>query len=241
MSLAAWGPRWPNCDRSNIVTLIRADGLRLPVHRELAGLVSLLMDLTELHGYNIRPDWTWGYACRPIAGTSTASNHSQGTAVDINAPVNPRRRPLTTNLPKAVVQLWKDHGFVWGGDYRTSTPDPMHFEVDPSKSPHDMWLIEQQLRAFLRDHGGQPSGPPIPREPHRRPTARPYPGLVRMGDQGADVRVWQTVLVERGYRIAVDGDFGPATNHVMMDWQRKHRLHVDGIGGEATWHSLLFA
>lgn len=74
-----------------------------------------------------------------------------------------------------------------------------------------------------------------------KPAERPYPGQVEMGNRGPAVKVWQTVLRERGYRITVDGDFGPATNHVVRDWQSKHGLTVDGIAGPATWHSLLYA
>lgn len=234
MADRTWGPGWPNCDRAQIVTLVRHDGLRLPIHQDLAELVAILMDLTELMGYDIRPGSTWGYACRPIAGTSTPSNHSWGTAVDINAPQNPRRRPLTTDIPQDVSNLWKAHGFRWGGDYRVSTPDPMHFEF--MGTVFDAAQITQRLRRFLGS-----ATPSVPHVPSRRPPMLEFPGVVRMGDSGPAVRVWQEALVNRGYQIAVDGEFGPRTNHVMRDWQAKHGLVVDGIGGTRTWHSLLFA
>jgi hypothetical protein len=239
MAHSSWGTGWPNCDRRNIVTLVRADGLRLPVHRHLVGLVSILLDLTEMAGYNVRPDWTWGYACRAIAGTSTPSNHSWGTAVDINAPVNPRRRPLTTDLPGQVRDLWKNHGFRWGGDYASSTPDPMHFEFMLSIA--DAVTIETRLRRFLANAGGAPAPVPPQRPRPFRPGPRPYPGRFQRGDEGRGVRVWQQVLRERGYTLAADGDFGKITDAAVRSWQRNHGLEVDGIAGPATWHSLLFA
>lgn len=237
MAHSSFGPAWPNCDRSRIVTLKRADGLKLPIHRDLADLVAILMDLTELSGYDIKPGWTWGYACRAISGTRKASNHSQGTAVDINAPTNPRRsdRKLVSDLPRKVIQLWKAHGFVWGGDW--SWPDPMHFEFAGTTA--QARATAARLRHFLATAGGRPA----PRPPTAgRPVERPFPGTVRMGDRGDAVRVWQQVLRERGYAIAVDGAFGPATHHVVVDWQRKHSppLAVDGVAGPATWHDLLF-
>lgn len=238
MAHASFGTGWPDCDRRNIVTLVRRDGLRLPVHRDLADLVSLLLDCTEVGlGYNVRPDWTWGYACRPIASTSTPSNHSWGTAIDINAPANPRRKrglPMVTDLPRSVVQLWRDHGFRWGGDF--SWPDPMHFEF--MGTAQQARATAARLRAFL---GGAPP-PPAPVD-KPRPVPYPEPGRVwGRGDEGQGVRVIQDVLRQRGYPIAVDGDYGPATEAAVRDWQRNHPpLRVDGRVGPATWHQLLFA
>ena len=164
MAHPSWGSGWPNCSRSNIVTLVRADGLRLPVHRELADLVSILMDLTEIGGgYDIVPGWTWGFSCRAIAGTNQPSNHSWGTAIDLNAPVNPRKRPLTTNIPRAVRELWKAHGFRWGGDYVTSTPDAMHFEFMGTVA--DAHAITARLRRFLTHAQPPPQERPRPSAP----------------------------------------------------------------------------
>jgi hypothetical protein len=196
----SWGNGWPNCTRANIVTLVRADGLRLPIHRELADLVSLLMDLTELGGgYDIVPGWTWGYACRAIAGTNQPSNHSWGTAVDINAPVNPRRRPLTTNIPREVRELWKIHGFRWGGDYTTSTPDAMHFEFMGTVA--DARAITARLRRFL-----ELAGPP----PQQRPPA------TAPGEKG------RTMVLQRLLRVVPDGVIGPNTvaamNRNLIGW-----------------------
>lgn len=232
MADRSWGRGWPACQRQLIHTLVRADGLRLPVHQDLTGLVAILLDLTEMAGYDVKPGQTWGFACRPIAGTSTASNHSWGTAVDINAPSNPRKRPLTTNIPRSVVNLWKNHGFRWGGDYVGSTPDPMHLEFMGSTA--DAQRIEARLRKFLGA-----ATPQVPHRPVRRPPMLAFPGQARVGDRGAAVSGWQRQLVAAGYDIAVDGVFGPATHHVVRDWQAKHGLVADGVAGRLTWASLI--
>lgn len=142
MADSSFGPGWPTRN-PNIITLVRKDGLRLPVHKELSKLTAMCMDLTEALGYDILPGQTWGYANRPISGTNKPSNHSWGTAVDINAPSNPyasaewhRRNARGTkpfglqivcNIPEKIVKLWEGQGFRWGGRY-TTKPDPMHFE-----------------------------------------------------------------------------------------------------------------
>lgn len=246
MADPSFGRGYPDCSGPRVV-LARKDGLRLVVHRELAELVTILLDLTELMGYDVKPGQTWGFACRAIRGSSRPSNHSWATAIDVNSLENPQRRPLTTRLPKRVVDLWKAHGFRWGGDYTTSTPDPMHFEFMGTVA--QARAILARAKAFLAAHG-QPA-PPAPARPVARPGRppwRPYPGPVRLGmgspeRPNADVKVWQQLLRERGYPgIVVDGVFGNATNHVMFDWQRKHPpLRIDAVGGPATWHSLLYA
>lgn len=119
-----WGKGWPASRLADMVPLSYITGR---VHRDIHELCELLCAETVRRGYTIRRDWSWGYANRPIAGTQTASNHSWGLAVDLNAPANPMRRPLTTDMPSWLPDLWRSYGFRWGGDY-TSTPDPMHFE-----------------------------------------------------------------------------------------------------------------
>lgn len=235
MASSTFGRGWPACDVDRVV-IARSDGLRVSIHAELSDLVAMLLDLTELRGYNVRPGQTWGFACRAIRGTSTPSNHSWATAIDVNSLENPQKRPLTTNLPDDVVDMWKTHGFRWGGDYRSSTPDPMHFEFMGTVA--QARTITARLRRFLGN-----AAPPRPRPPGRpgRPTPRPYPGLARYGDRGSHVRVWQQVLNERGYDLVVDGVFKSATNRAVMDWQRRSRIRIDGIAGPTTWHWLLNA
>ena len=88
---------------------------------------------------------------RPVAGTRKLSNHSLGKAVDLNPLYNPyvkRRSDGTYKISPAAgrkyvdrtkaspykidhndlaYKLFKEHGFRWGGDYRT-LKDYQHFE-----------------------------------------------------------------------------------------------------------------
>jgi peptidoglycan hydrolase-like protein with peptidoglycan-binding domain len=59
--------------------------------------------------------------------------------------------------------------------------------------------------------------------------------LIRRGVQGRDVRQWQVQMSKLEFDIDVDGEFGPQTERVCFDFQRKQRLEVDGIVGPATW------
>jgi hypothetical protein len=233
MAHPSWGPGWPNCQSNRIKTLVRADGLRLAVRDELLVLVGLLIDGTERLGYDVKPHTSSGFACRQIFrsdGTPTGkpSNHSWGLAVDINSQDNPRRRPLTTNLPRAVIDLWKRHGFGWGGDFST-TPDPMHFEYRAATS--DVARHTQQAQAEM-----QSAGPGV-----RGPAPPPFPGVVlKRGSRGNDVCRIQARLRTLGFAIDnVPGcPFGPQTENAVIAFQTQRHLGVDGKVGPNTWGAL---
>ena len=48
------------------------------------------------------------------------------------------------------------------------------------------------------------------------------------------VEALQTALVNAGYRVGVDGDFGPRTDMVVRQFQQQHGLTVDGQVGPVT-------
>lgn len=79
----------------------------------------------------------WGYAFRDIRGmTGKLSNHSSGTAIDLNAPKHPLGKVGTFPAEQVpmIRALAKKYGLAWGGDYR-NRKDEMHFEiaVSPAK------------------------------------------------------------------------------------------------------------
>ena len=73
----------------------------------------------------------WGYAFRNVRGSKDKlSNHSSGTAVDLNAIDHPLGKAGTFPSEKVpmIRALAKKYGMIWGGDFR-SRPDEMHFEI----------------------------------------------------------------------------------------------------------------
>jgi len=66
--------------------------------------------------------------------------------------------------------------------------------------------------------------------------APPTPAtLLGPGSSGADVRAWQQQMARRGWRIQVDGVFGPQSARVARQFQRNKGLLVDGLVGRQTW------
>ncbi|TYP57882.1 peptidoglycan-binding domain-containing protein [Thermosediminibacter litoriperuensis] len=62
--------------------------------------------------------------------------------------------------------------------------------------------------------------------------------LLALGSYGEDVKFLQTLLNQRGYKLKVDGIFGPKTLAAVKDFQRKNGLKVDGIVGPKTLAKL---
>ncbi len=65
------------------------------------------------------------------------------------------------------------------------------------------------------------------------------PASVFRGNQG-DLVIWaQEHLYGAGYRIAVDGQFGPQTQSAVRSFQRTHNLAANGVINGPTWDALV--
>lgn len=80
----------------------------------------------------------WGYCFRMVRGTTDKlSNHSSGTAIDLNAPKHALGKVGTFPAEKVpmIRALATKYGLKWGGDYVTRK-DEQHFELNlnPAKA-----------------------------------------------------------------------------------------------------------
>ena len=76
---------------------------------------------------------------------------------------------------------------------------------------------------------------------------KPFPDVLREGDQGTEVEVLQYYLAILGQYnsmlnpIAIDGIFGPSTKRAVIEFQNLYGLSPDGIVGRNTWAAILNA
>jgi D-alanyl-D-alanine carboxypeptidase-like protein len=129
-----WGPVWSatGARRTDMVPLIVDDVSFVGgVHPRLHDLLKIILISAVADGYQLKrdPTQTWGFAWRPIRGSLTVpTNHSSGTAIDINSAYNWLGRADGGDVPQWLVDRFNRYGFRWGGDY-VSRPDPMHWEA----------------------------------------------------------------------------------------------------------------
>jgi hypothetical protein len=123
-----WGPGWP-ADRSADMSHVVVPGTTrtISVHSTLAPIVDRCLHDTASLGYRLdEVDDEGGYVRRPMVTpsgrwTSTPSNHSWGTALDLNWLRNPMSTSqVITDIPPAVAELWEEWGFNWGGRWLTN-------------------------------------------------------------------------------------------------------------------------
>lgn len=125
---------------------------------ELVELFQLVWEIADkVYGYTVfgspnpsgEPTWgPWGYENRPIGGTRSASNHSRGRAMDVNAPRNAQSYVFQSDMPVAMVRAIESLGFYWGGRYGGGAMfDAMHFEY--IGRPSDVAASVARARAML--------------------------------------------------------------------------------------------
>lgn len=115
-----------------------------------------------------------------------------------------------------------------------------HKEVNTSKvDPHtlDMREFRAEVARLMKTGPGKPKETPI--KIVLKDGVPQWPGRVLKLDtpymRGADVRLWQQKLKDRGWAIDVDGIYGPQSNAVCAKYQERIGLPVTGKIDQATW------
>ena len=224
---------WPIVHADALDTRPLVAGVKFP-QGVLAGDVATVLGYVAgwIH-HNVEPLKTpgcWGYDLRKVTGGSSWSNHSSGTAIDINAPKHPLGKTGTwtpAQETKIHAMLHNLGGVIrWGGDYK-GRKDEMHFEIVGTHE--QVHVLANKL-----------TGAPAPQHPEVAVMVK-LPELRRGSKDVAGVHSIQVLGTYRdaGANVKVDGDFGPATEALVKRVQKAHKLKTDGIVGTLTWGALL--
>lgn len=129
---AVWGP---GCFRGRKAVVHLFGGAAVSVRPAVVPAVEALDACLRAHGYRARAGVTGAFVCRQKVGGGGVSNHSFGTAVDLNWDRNPYGRRLVTDMPAglraAIKAISTNNGrrvWGWGGDW-SGNKDAMHWEI----------------------------------------------------------------------------------------------------------------
>ena len=143
--------------------------------------------------------------------------------------------------PGTAVFVWKEakgkytHVGLYIGNGKVIEAKGAQAGVTTSRITDSKWTHWGELKGV--DYTGAAPEPAPEPEPAKKPT-------VRRGNRNVYVKELQTDLTKLGYSLGIcgiDGDFGPATEKAVKEFQRDHGLTQDGVCGEKTWAALIDA
>lgn len=185
---------------------------------------------------HIRKDWSWGWAKRPIRGsTRVISNHASATAQDFNAPAHVlgKRGTFSPKQVDVIHDILRDlEGVIrWGGDYK-GRADEMHFEIN--KGAAAVKRVADKIR-----NGTIGGAKPWKWNPTVKSDIAKIQEQFQIGAGRREGKVQRyhgiaaiqhALNVKAGEHLAVDGYVGPDT---VAAWKRYEQTH-GGTGWATT-------
>ena len=173
-----------------------------------------------------------------IVPPASRSNHLVGHGIDMNLRKGQKffnssalSKKSLNKQPKAVknfIQAIRDDGALrWGGDF--TREDPVH--IDDNLNNRDPILWEAKFRIIQADLNNLTRPSSESGAPRLLFLERPFM-------KGPDVRALQERLVELGFEMNPDGEFGPMTDVAVTEFQRQQGFEADGIVGPDTRRAL---
>lgn len=118
-------------------------------------------------------------------------------------------------------------------------PAPGVWRKYTGANPHDhhchISIVSGDLADYTRDWD---INSVVQSDPVIQPDYVPPRPTLRKGDKGDQVKIMQTLLLAKGIKISVDGDFGQKTETAVEDFQAAKGLVRDGVCGPQTWKAL---
>lgn len=214
---------WRMCNRDECVVVSGPGMSTAPLRRGAAEII--LGDLVRRYHNECAPVLgpVWGWSATNDVGNS---NHLAGTAVDINAPQWPwGYRTMGAALVTKITTLVNSYGgaVYWGRNW--SRPDEMHFQLNWPEGDSRYAAVIAKIR------GGATLPPSVPSTPSNDEDL----GLGSSGQPVSQLQAGLNRVFASYSQLDVDGEFGPATEAVVKEFQRRTPgLTVDGIVGPAT-------
>lgn len=199
---------WPVVREHDLLTIINVAGIRLTVLKgPVADLFHWLADTYSRTVEPLNAKACGGWNVRKIGTGNTWSNHSGGTAIDLNWDKHPDNTPTSRTL--TAEQISACHTIVsacagvirWGGDYK-SDPDAMHWEIVGTSA---------EVAAL------------VPKLKRKVETMSFMVEMPRLREGDSDARLQGYNLIKRMQQIigaTPDGVWGPQTTNALAAWNK---------------------
>lgn len=142
---------------------------------------------------------------------------------------------------RAIARIGQDMGLTWGGDWDGDGRSDDETFLDYPHFQFTFGLTLSQLRAGKKPPSSvnvvdsSPNKPAVTKPVTYSPIV-PYPGLLKLGSKGINVK-----RVQRAAGMPeslVDGVYGQRTKSYVEAYQTKKKLTVDGLVGKKTWNMM---
>lgn len=176
----------------------------------------------------------------PALGAHTAKNNSTslGIAV-IGNYVNDVPSDAAIDSVARVIEAFVKQGFVTKSFTLRSHHEVYATACCGTNLKAQIKNIYEKTKVFIGDTTPVYVPVPVPQKPQAPVNNYPaFPAYLKKGSKGVYVRQFQAKLHDRGWNIAVDGDFGPATDKIVRQFQKEKGLTVDGIIGPQSWKAI---
>lgn len=188
-------------------------------------------------GYADEGSFTW-------TNSVGSSNHLSATAADLNWSLHNFQVSMSGFSPAEIAKVRQGlalfFGCIWWGQDWVSPKDSMHFQLHFPEGDKRIADLANKLRnGYLGIYTGSIQAPPpivvVPADGQH-----PFLEYGSTGPAVAELqRDFNRIFPSYpGLPLAVDEDFGPATELAIREFQRRVGLEVDGEVGPLTWAQL---
>lgn len=189
----------------------------------------------------VRRDWSWGYAPRPIRGSTVISNHASGTAIDLNAPLHPLGRSGTFTARQVAlirgILAVVSPAVRWGGDY-SGRKDEMHFEINASAA-----LVAYAARRVRELAAGVKPPPALITDPPVVVIPTPTPIIPATPEESSNMNPFILVRPDSAWFLVTAGSPRPVATQIGRDTANStasglSALPIYRVQDAGTWNRL---
>ena len=250
-SINGWEVITTRADKRLKMLVVPGTNVKITMHKDVVALFAALAVDWHNTVAPLRNGETAGYAFRKARQANFYSDHSSGTAIDINwghegamgakggmATMNAKQIAACAAIKKKYeIVIWGGDA-ARGGDYKSQKSwDPMHYALKPGTTVAQIQAVMKKLGI---DATGARTGAKAVTKPAVPTSAihEEYPG--KQFSLGANAPYVKRIQIALGMKPA-NGIFNDATKAAVVAFQKKNPSvgAADGIVGPNTWKALI--